>query len=205
MQSRLADGAKFRRITLVRKVRRSRKILLGTGLFLCVVVLWLVAFARGGVTTRRFHPTNTNEFNLIFELRSPPSPPVGKLRFVALRNSVGDWPSYVYSNRTVSPTNADVLFDPPLNGVRKLRVYKPEAAEWRFQVTRTVTTHLYYRQFWGNSSVGAIKIREQTEVWKSDPLVNEHLQPAPYHSTDWSLNIFRKKTNALKSDPEPEP
>jgi hypothetical protein len=160
-------------------VRRSRKILLGMGLFLCVVTLCLMAFARGGVITRRFHPTMTNEFNLIFELPSPPAPPAGKLRSVALRTSVGDWPSYFYSNRTVSPTNADVLFDPPLNGVRKIRVYKPEAAEWRFQVRRTVTTHLYYRKFWGDSSIGVIKIREQTEVWKSDPLLNEHLQPAP--------------------------
>ncbi len=128
--------------------------------------------------TRQFQPTDTNLFNLIFELPNPGPSPARRLPFIMnVTDSIHDLPEYVYGNRTVRATNADVLFDRPRNGIRQLRVFKSEEPEWRFQVTRTVTTHLFYKKFGAKPGMGMIKIRERKEIWVSDVLVNEHLQP----------------------------
>jgi hypothetical protein len=146
---------------------------------MCLVVpLFFLAVLRVDVRTRRFNPTLTNEFNLTFELPNPPRPPARSLPFIVnVTESISDLPYYVYSNRSVLATNAEVLFDRPVNGIRQHRVYKSDQPEWRFQVTRTVTTHLFYRKFWSKPATGSIKIRERKEIWVSDLLVTKNLHP----------------------------
>jgi hypothetical protein len=128
-------------------------------------------FLSRRVASRVLRPVGTNEHNVIFELPHSERT-IGRLQRFVVSRSVADTPYYLISNRLILATNADVLLDPVSNGVRRMRVLKPESAEWSFRVERTITRRILFLKSSNPPKVVQASWGVGREIWTSEPLRN---------------------------------